>query len=80
MATDKQGSLPGVASASTADIAAAALAPFLQKRVASLTRSRDACDAELLIISGQAGFETRVSYLKKRIQDINSQLFPLINK
>ena len=42
MATDKTQGLPHVAAASAAEIAAAAIAPFVQKRLASLTRSRDA--------------------------------------
>ena len=51
MATDKtqdktQG-LPHVAAATTAEIFGAALAKHVQKRLASLTRSRDACEAEL---------------------------------
>ena len=45
MATDKTQGLPHVAAASAAEIAAAAIAPFVQKRLASLTRSRDACEA-----------------------------------
>lgn len=80
MATDKNPGLPHVAAATTAEIAASAIAPFLAKRISSLTRSRDACHAELLIISSVAGFETRVKYLEKRIQDLNSQIFPLVNK
>ena len=40
-------------------------------------RSRDACEAELNIVSNVAGFETRVKYLKSRIQDLNNQIFPL---
>ena len=46
MATDKTQGLPHVAAASAAEIAAAAIAPFVQKRLASLTRSRDACEAD----------------------------------
>ena len=80
MATDKTQGLPHVAAASSHEIAAAAIAPFVQKRVASLTRSREACEAELKIVSGFAGFEDRVKYLNKRIQDINNQIFPLVNK
>ena len=45
MATDKTQGLPHVAAATSAEIAAAAIAPFVQKRVASLTRSREACEA-----------------------------------
>ena len=67
MATDKS------------QIAAAAIAPFVQKRLASLTRSRDACEAELKIVSDVPGFEARVKYLKNRIQDLNNQIFPLVN-
>ena len=59
---------------------AAAIAPFVQKRVASLTRSRGACEAELKIVSGFAGFEDRVKYLKHRIQELNNKIFPLVNK
>ena len=56
------------------------IAPFVQKRLASLLRSRDACEAELKIVSGVPGFESRVKYLTKRVQDLNSQIFPLVNK
>ena len=42
-----------MAAASSHEIAAAAIAPFVQKRVASLTRSREACEAELKIVSGK---------------------------
>ena len=56
------------------------IAPFVQKRLASLTRSRDACEAELKIVSDVPGFEPRVKYLKNRIQDLNNQIFPLVNK
>ena len=80
MATDKTQGLPHVAAASAAEIAAAAIAPFVQKRLASLTRSRDACEAELNIVSNVVGFEARVKYLKSRIQDLNNQIFPLVNK
>ena len=48
--------------------------------MASLTRSREACEAELKIVSGFAGFEDRVKYLNKRIQDLNNKIFPLVNK
>ena len=51
MATDKTQGLPHVAAASSYEIAAASIAPFVQKRVASLTRSREACEAELKIVS-----------------------------
>jgi len=80
MATDKTQGLPHVAAASAAEIAAAAIAPFVQKRLASLTRSRDACEAELKIVADVAGFEARVKYLKSRINDLNNQIFPLVNK
>ena len=76
MATDKTQGLPHVAAATAAEIAAAAIAPFVQKRLASLLRSRDACEAELKIVSGVPGFESRVKYLTKRVQDLNSQIFP----
>ena len=56
MSTDKTKGLPHVAAASSHEIAAAAIAPFVQKRVASLTRSREACEAELKIVSGVRGF------------------------
>ena len=69
-----------MAAASSHEIAAAAIAPFVQKRVASLTRSRDACEAELKIVSDVPGFEPRVEYLKSRIQDLNNQIFPLVNR
>lgn len=80
MATDKIQGLPHVAAATVAEIAAAAIAPFVEKRLASLTRSRDACEAELKIVSDVPGFEPRVKYLKSRIQDLNNQIFPLVNK
>ena len=79
MATDKTQGLPHVAAASSYEIAAAAIAPFVQKRVASLTRSRDACEAELKIVSDVPGFEDRVKYLKSRIKDLNNKIFPLVN-
>ena len=50
MATDKTQGLPHVAAATTAEIFGAALAKHVQKRLASLTRSRDACEAELKIV------------------------------
>ena len=77
MATDKTRGLPHVAAATDAEIAAAAIAPFVQKRLVSLKRSRDACEAELKIVSGVPGFEPRVKYLKSRIQDLNNQIFPV---
>ena len=80
MATDKTQGLPHVPAASSAEIAAAAIAPFVKKRLASLTRSRDACEAELRIVSDVPGFETRVKYLKNRIQDLNNQIFPLVTR
>ena len=80
MATDKTQGLPHVAAATTAEIAAAAIAPYVQKRLASLTRSRDACETELKIVSDVPGFEPRVKYLKSRIQDLNNQIFPLVNR
>ena len=79
MATDKTQGLPHVAAATSAEIAAAAIAPFVQKRVASLTRSREACEAELKIVSGFRGFEDRVKYLESRIRDLNNKIFPLVN-
>ena len=69
-----------MAAATTAEIFGAALAKHVQKRLASLTRSRDACEAELKIVSDVPGFEPRVKYLTKRVQDLNSQIFPLVNK
>ena len=80
MATDKTQGLPHVAAATSFEIAAAAIAPFVKKRLASLTRSRDACEAELNIVSNVAGFEARVKYLNSRIKDLNNQIFPLVNK
>lgn len=81
MATEKsQAGLPHVAAASAAEIANAAIAPFVAKRLASLIRSRDACNAELAVIAGAAGFEGRIKYLEKRIQDLNVQIFPLVNR
>ena len=41
---------------------------------------RDAREAELKIVSNVPGFESRVKYLKSRIQDLNNQIFPLVNK
>ena len=79
MATDKTQGLPHVAAATSAEIAAAAIAPFVQKRLASLTRSREACEAELKIVSGFRGFEPRVKYLKSRINDLNTQIFSFTN-
>ena len=61
-----------MAAPTAAEIAAAAIAPFVKKRLASLMRSRDACEAELKIVSGVAGFEGRVKYLKSRIEDLNN--------
>ena len=81
MATEKsQAGLPHVAAASAAEIANAAIAPFVAKRLASLIRSRDACKTELAVIAGAAGFEGRIKYLEKRIQDLNVQIFPLVNR
>ena len=80
MATDKTQGLPHVAAASAAEIAAAAIGPYVKRRLNSLIRSRDACNAELAVIRGAAGFEGRIKYLEKRIQDINNQIHPLVNK
>ena len=80
MSTNKTQGLPHVADATAAEIAAAAIAPFVQKRLASLTRSRDACEAELKVVSEIPGLWPRVKYLNKRIQDINNQIFSLVNK
>ena len=80
MATDKTQGLPHVAAATAAEMAAAAIAPFVQKRLVSLKRSRDACEAELKIVSDVPGFERRVKYLKSRIEDLNYQISPLVNK
>ena len=77
MATDKTQGLPHVAVATDAEIAAAALAPYVTKRLASLIRSRDACEAELKIVSNVPGFWPRVKYLNNRIQDLNNQISPL---
>ena len=68
-----------MAAATDAEIAAAAIAPYVQKRLASLTRSREACEAELKIVSGFRGFEDRVKYLEGRIRDLNNKIFPLVN-
>ena len=65
MATDKTQGLPHVAAATTAEIFGAALAKHVQKRLASLTRSRDACEAELKIVSDVPGFEPRVKYFSR---------------
>ena len=51
------------------------LRPLCKKRVASLTRSREACEAELKIVSGFRGFEDRVKYLEARIRDLNNKIF-----
>ena len=75
MATDKTQGLPHVAAATDAEIAAAAIAPYVQKRLASLTRSRNACEAELKIVCDVPGFWPRVKYLNNRIQDLNNQIF-----
>ena len=81
MATDKTQGLPHVAAATAAEIAAAAIAPFAEKRLASLIRSRDAVEAELKIIFGIPGFDSRrVKYLNNRLQHINNEIFPLVNK
>ena len=80
MATDKTQGLPHVAAASAAEIAAAAIAPYVQKRLASLTRSRNACEAELKIVCDVPGFWPRVKYLNNRIQDLNNQIFSLVNE
>ena len=80
MSTDKTKGLPHVAAATDAEIAAAAIAPYVQKRLASLIRSRDACEAELKVVSEIPGFWPRVKYLNKRIQDLNNQIFPLVNE
>ena len=69
-----------MAAATAAEIAAAAIAPFVKKRLASLNRSRDVCEAESKIVSDVPGFESRVKYLKSRIQELNNQIFPLVNK
>ena len=79
MSTDKTQGLPHVAAASSHEIAAAAIAPFVQKRVAALTRSRELCEAELKVVSGFRGFEDRVKYLESRIRDLNNKIFPLVN-
>ena len=80
MSNDKIQDLSHVAAATAAEIEAAAIAPYVQKRLASLTRSRGFCEVELRIISDVPGFESRVKYLKNRIQDLNNQIFPLVNK
>ena len=80
MATDKTQGLPHVAAATDAEIAAAAIAPYVQKRLASLTCSRNACEAELKIVCDVPGFWPRVKYLNNRIQDLNNQIFSLVNK
>ena len=77
MATDKTQVLPHVAAATAAESSAAALAPLVQKRLASLTRSREACAAELNIVYNVPGFEARVKYLENRIKDLNDQIVPL---
>ena len=65
--------------AATAAVSAA-LAPYAEKRLASLIRSRDAVQAELKIIFGIPGFDGRVKYLNNRLQHINNEIFPLVNK
>ena len=80
MDTDKTQGLPYVAAATAAEIAAAALSPYAEKRLASLIRSRDSIQAELKIIFGIPGFDSRVKYLNNRLQHINNEIFPLVNK
>ena len=69
-----------MAPATDAEIAAAAAASYVQKRLAPLTRSRDACEAELRVVSEIPGFWPRGKYLNNRIQDLNNQIFSLVNK
>ena len=80
MATNKTQGLPHVAAASDAEIAAAAFSSYAEKRLASLIRSRNAIEAELKIIFGIPGFDGRVKYLNNRLQKINNEIFPLVNK
>ena len=80
MSTDKTKGLPHVAPATDAEIAAASSAPYVYKRLASLMRSRDACEAELKIVCNVPGLLPRVKYLKSRIQDLNDQIFSLRNE
>lgn len=60
------GTLEGVPVASVAETAAKALAPFLKKRVDSMTKSLNAVEAELAVVENTAGFESRIKYLKAR--------------
>ena len=80
MSTDKTKGLPHVAAATDGEIAAAAIAVYVKKRLDSLMRSRGYCEAELRIVSDVPGFEPRVKYLTNRIKDLNNQIFPLVNK
>ena len=80
MATDKTKGLQHVAPATDAEIATTAIAAFVKKRLDSLMRSRDYCEAELRIVSDVPGFEPRVKYLMNRIKDLNDQIFPLVNR
>ena len=68
MATDKIQGLPHVAAATDAEIAAAAIAPYVQKRLASLIRSRDAVQAELKIIFGIPGIGA--DWIKRYNKDV----------
>ena len=55
------------------------LRPLCKSVWLSLIRSREACEAELKIVSGFRGFEDRVKYLESRIRDLNNKIFPLVN-
>ena len=44
------------------------------------TRNNNITRIELKVVSEIPGFWPRVKYLNKRIQDINNQIFPLVNK
>ena len=76
MATDKTQGLPHVAAPTAAEITAAALAPFAEKRLASLIRSRDAIQAELKIIFGIPGFDGRVNILTIGFSILIMKFFP----
>ena len=67
MATDKTRGLSHVVVATDVEIVAAAIVPYVQKRLVSLIRSRDACEAELKVVSEIPGFWFRVKYLNKCI-------------
>ena len=73
MTTEKSQGLPHVAAASAAEIAAADIGSFVEKRLASLIRSRESCEAELNIVSDVAGFERHTIKLRNTTRNLTSQ-------